>query len=101
MAHPLPTNITGDCDGFLYCMARWTYDVSQGRAFVMFLLGFCIVLFIASQRFGTPRAFGFASVAGILGAIFLATMQLIQWWIASIFVIVGGLGFVVLIMNQR
>lgn len=101
MAFPLPTNITGACDGLLYCLAQYTNTVSEGRAFTLFLLGFVIVLFMATQRFGTARSFGFASVGGLFGAIFLSTLQLMEFWIASIFIIAGIIGFAGMIINNR
>ena len=101
MAHPLPINLLQDCNGFFYCIAKWAYTASEGTFFAFMLIGFVVVLFIASQRFGTPRAFGFASVSGLLGAIFLSTMQLMTWWISSAFILAGAVGFAVLIMNKK
>ena len=98
---PTAANVNTGCDGLFYCLAKWAYTSTEGMFWVLMLLGFTAVLYIASQKFGTPRAFGFASVAGLLGAIFLATMQLMAWWLASIFILVGAIGLVALIMNER
>lgn len=101
MSFPLPTDIMASCDGFFYCMAKWAYTASEGTFFVFMLIGFMVVLFMASQRYGTTRAFGFAAVSGLLASIFLSTMQLMTWWISSIFILVGVVGFVALIMNEK
>ena len=56
MAHPLPTNL-GSCEGLFYCLADWAYDVTGGLFWALIFLGFLIVLFVGTQRFGTSRAF--------------------------------------------
>ena len=99
--HIFPSDVMNTCDGLFYCLAQWMYQVTNGLAFSMMLLAFCIVLMVASSRFGTPRSFGFASVTGMLGAILLAIMQLMPWWTASAFILVGVAGFAVMIMNEK
>lgn len=103
MVNELPTytNVMTDCDGLFYCLAKWAYTATEGMFWALMLLGFGVMIFIASQRFGTPRAFGFASIACLFAAIFLATMQLMAWWISSVFIIVGVIGLATLIMNER
>ena|SRR3990167_8488736 len=100
MAHPLPTNL-GSCEGLFYCLADWAYDVTGGLFWALIFLGFLIVLFVGTQRFGTSRAFGFSSTIGIFGSIFLATMQLIPWWVATLFILGGLVGFAILRLNER
>ena len=89
------------CDGLFSCIADWSNTVTNGLFFPLMLLGFVVVLFIASQRFGTPRAFGFASFVGALGAVFLTAANLITGWIASIYILMGVVGLVILVINER
>ena len=98
MAHILPSEAFENCDGMFYCMSKWAYDVTQGTFFVFILLGFTIALYLASIRLGPTRAFGFASFVGMLGAVFLAVMQLMSWWIASAFILTGIIGLAMMIM---
>lgn len=100
VTHQLPSNIMDNCDGVLYCFSKWAYNVTDGFFFTGLLLGFCIVLFMATYKYGTPRAYGFASVVGLIGAIWLVTMQLVPWVYASVFILAGVVGFVVMIMNE-
>jgi len=101
MPHLLPAQIMDSCDGLFYCFALWAYSVTGGMFWTLMLMGFGVMLFIGSQRFGTNRAFGFASVSCLLGAIWLSVMQLMPWWVASAFILTGVAGFAVLIMNER
>lgn len=98
--HPLPSNILETCDGLLYCFALWLRDVTGGVFWAVMLIAFCAIIFMSSQRFGTARSFGFASFSGLLGAILFATMKLLPWWIASLFILVGVIGLVVMRMNE-
>jgi len=59
------------------------------------------VLFISTVRFGNTRAFGFSSVVGLFGSIMLATLQLLDWWLASLFILVGLVGFASMILSER
>jgi len=102
MAHPLPTDVLTTCtDGLLYCFAKWASLVTTGAFWMFALLGFCFALFMATIRFGTPKAFGFASFVGLIGAVWLAVLQLIPWWIASTLILIGGIGLVVVILSKR
>lgn len=101
MPSQLPTDITETCDGFFYCMGLYLKDVTGGLFWAGALLAFAVVLFVASSPFGRARAFGFAAMVGLLGAIWLAVLQFITWWVASVFILSGVVGFVVLIMNER
>lgn len=99
--HITPVDVTSTCDGFLYCMGQWAYNVTDGMFWTFMLAGFCIVMYMATFRFGTPRAFGFASVVGLLGAIWLVILNYMPVWIASLFVITGLVGFAVMIISNR
>ena len=102
MAHELPTQLLASCsDGTLSCMAQWAFRVTQGVFWVFALFGFCVALFVATSRLGYIRAFGFASFVGMMGSIFFATMGLISWWIATIFILTGAVGIVVMIMSKK
>lgn len=99
--HPLPTNINVDCDGLLLCTLDWANNVTNGLFMPLILLAFCVVMFMATNRLGTPRSFGFAGFVAITGAISFASLNLLEWWIASIFIIVGGISLVGLIVSER
>ena len=102
MAHELPSQILRTCtDGTMICFAKWAYTVTQGMFWVFSLFGFCVALFIATSGLGNSRAFGFASFAGMMGSIFFATMGLMSWWIATVFILVGALGIVIMIMSKK
>ena len=101
MAYPLPTGLEESCDGIFYCTAQWAYNVTQGSFWVMMLFAFVAILFIATQRFGNTRSFGFASGFGLLGAIWLATAQLMAWWTATIFILTGAVGIAAMLLNER
>ena len=102
MAFQLPGTFMDTCtDGFLYCIAVWANNVTQGFFWTALLIGFVAVLAISTQRFGGTRSFGFASFTGMIGAIWLATLQLMPWWIASAFILVGVIGIATLVLNER
>lgn len=99
--HQLPTNLQEGCDGVLLCMSRWSYDVTGGMWWTILFLAFLIVLFLATQRFGTRRAFGFSSFVSIVGSLFLATLQLMPYWLAAAFILSGVVGLAVLVMGSE
>ena len=100
--HTLPTNILDTCDdGFLYCFSDWASDVTTGLFWVLALLTFCIIIYIASGRLGGVRAFGFASFVGMIGGIWLAILKLIPWWAGSSFILVGIIGIMALIISEK
>jgi hypothetical protein len=82
-------------------MAKWASDVTSGMFWVGINIAFAGMIFMATQRFGTPRSYGFASLCGLLGAIFFAIMRFMPWWVASLFILNGAIGFVVMIMSER
>lgn len=100
-AHPLPIDLTDDDKGMMQGIADWGYTVTNGMFFVMLLIGFCIVLFIAASRYSTDRAFGYAGITGIFGSLMLATLGLMTWWFATIFIIAGIVGVVSMILSRR
>jgi hypothetical protein len=75
--------------------------VTDGLFFVFALLAFAIIVLISSMGFGSNRAFGYASFVGMVGAIFLATLNLMTWWIASAFILSGLAGLAFMIMSER
>jgi len=96
----LPTNLTGCGKGLFSCTAQYANDATSGLFWTLALLGFVVVIFLASQRFGTARSYGFASVVGMFGAVLFVLQDLMDWYVASIFILAGVLGFVVLIVNK-
>lgn len=101
MAHTLPTNWIGNGRGLFEGMALWANSVTNGLFWALMLLGFGVVVMIATSKFGGPRSFGFASFVGMMGAIFLTIAGLMSWGIASMFIVAGFVGFVVMILNER
>lgn len=100
MAHTLPSDLTSSY-GLMEGMARWAYDVTHGAFWSLMLLGFCFVLFVATSRFNTTRALNYAAVSGMLGAIFLASISLMPWWIASAFILAGAIAIAASIMQGK
>ncbi len=100
--HQLPTDVLTTCtDGLLYCFALWASTVTIGTFWVFALLAFSFALFMATIRFGTTKAFGFGTFAGLLGAVWLAILQLIPWWVASTFILVGVIGLAMMILSEK
>lgn len=100
--HTLPTELLRDCtEGFLYCISDWANAVTNNAFFVFILLAFCVVIFMSTVSLGGNRAFGFSSFVGMIGAIWLAVMNLMAWAIASVFIIVGVIGLVIMMMTER
>lgn len=101
MAFPLPTDLVNDTTGLIEGMAKWAYIVTGGWFWTALLLGFCVVLFTATSRYSTERAFGFAGIAGMLGAMMLVAVGLMSWWVAGIFIIVGIVGVVSMVVKNQ
>jgi len=100
--HILPNNLYDSCsEGMLYCFGQWAFNVTGGWFWTMMLLAFSIVLVMATQKLGFNRAFGFGSFAGLIGAVFLAILGFIPWFIASAFILVGVIGIAIMIMSER
>lgn len=103
MAHELPTDLidTSAGIGLIEGMAKWAYNVTFGWFWSMLLMGFCVVLYIAASRYSGDRAFGYAGVVGLFGAILLVTLNLMPWYVASIFIIVGAISIASMIMSGK
>jgi len=102
MAHILPSETFATCDGIIFCLFKWLNTVTNGFALTGMLIAFSVAIFLATtNRFGGTRAYGFGAFVGLIGAIWIATMQLMPWWIASIFILNGCIGFVAMILNER
>lgn len=101
-SHILPTEILTTCsDGFLYCFAEWAGVVTGGAFWVFALLAFSVAILLATIRFGTVKAFGFGSFVGMIGGIWFAVLQLIPWWIASTFILIGVIGLAMMILSEK
>lgn len=101
MAHPLPTNWVSEDVGLLEGMLQWAYTVTNGWFFALLLLGFCVVMLIATTRYGTPRSFGFATFVGMIGATMFSVVGLMSWGVASIFIMCGFIGFVIMVISEK
>ena len=102
IGHELPSQIVKTCsDGTLVCFAKWAFRVTQGTFWAFALFGFCVALYMATSRLGNTRAFGFASFVGMVGSLFFATMGILTWWIATVFILTGAIGIVVMIMSKK
>jgi len=100
MPFPLPADLVNETTGLFEGTAIWAYEVTQGTFWSLLLAGFCFVLWMASSRFGQERAIGYATITGLFGSLFLVTLGLMPWWIASIFIIMGAIGLTYMIMNK-
>lgn len=96
----LPTNLTDCGQGLLMCTARFGNTATDGLFWLFALIGFVFVLFMASQRWGTARAYGFASLIGALLSWLFVSIGLLDWYMASIFILAGVVGIGVLILNK-
>jgi len=102
MPFATPADFTADCDGLFVCLADWAYNVTGGLYFALILIAFAVVLYMATiTRFGPPRAFGYASFFGAIASVWLAVLQLLPWWIASLFILTGATGMAVLLMKGK
>ena len=79
--HILPTDLVDDDTGLLEGMGNWANNVTFGAFWFFLLAGFCFVLFMATVKYGTDRAFGYAGTTALLGSISL----LIIGWISHDF----------------
>ncbi len=94
-------DIYENCNEAFYCMAVWANSVTSGVFWTVLLLGFVIILIAGTQKFGNARSFGFGGVIGMFGSMYLVTLQLMTWSIASMFIIAGGIGLVAMVLNER
>ena len=101
-SHLLPTQVLRTCtDGMFICFSRWAYNVTGGLFWTLMLLGFAFAIYMATARLGNARAFGFGAFTGMVGSIFLATLQLMPWWTASAFILSGVIGIAMMILSKR
>lgn len=102
MSHPLPTEVLTTCtDGMLFCFSQWASRVTTGAFWVFALIGFAFALFMATIRFGTPKAFGFGSFVLMIGGVWLSVLTLIPWWIGSAFILIGTIGIAIVWLSER
>jgi hypothetical protein len=100
--HTLPSQLLRTCDdGTLSCLSQWAFNVTQGMFWVFALFSFCIALFMATARFGNKRAFGYASVVGLIGSVWFGVQGLMIWEFVSAFILTGIVGIVIMIMDER
>lgn len=100
--HTMPAELLRDCtEGTFWCISDWANNVTQGMFWLLVLLAFTIVIYMSTYRLGTNRAFGFGSFVGMIGAIWFAIMGLLDWSIATAFILVGVVGIVGMIMSER
>lgn len=98
----MPSELMRTCsDGIMSCLSQWAYDVTLGWFWVIVLLAFSVVIFMASAAIGNKRAFGFASFVGMIGSVWLAIMGLMDWAIASAFILVGLIGIAIMMLDER
>lgn len=101
MAWELPGDLVNGTTGLFQGIAEWAYRVTYGWFWSLLLAGFCVVLYLASSRYSTARALGYAGTAGIFGAVFLVTLNLMPWGTAAIFFVVGIILIVLLIIEKN
>ena len=101
--HTMPSEILSTCtDGLFWCTANWAYTVTSGIWWTALLIGFVFSLYMATIfKFGNTRAFGFASMVGLIGAVWFAIARLMPWWIATIFILTGVIGIASMVMKER
>ena len=95
------TDIFTNCEGLFICMASWANSVTYGAFWTIILLGFIIVLFMATFNFGVNRSFGYSAIAGAFGSMMLLQMGLIDIWIASAFMVAGVFGIIAMVVGER
>lgn len=101
--HTLPSQLITSCDsGLFHCMALWTNTVTDGWFMVLMFVAFLAVLFMGTiTLYEKTRAFGFAGFTSITGSIFLGLMGLMNWWVVSMFIIIGCISAAVLIISEK
>jgi len=98
----LPTRMLRDCtEGMMWCFSDWAYDVTGGMFWTFMLIGFVVVLILATQKLGTSKSFGFGSFVGMISSIWFAILQLIPWWTTTVFIIVGFVGIAVMFLSDK
>lgn len=98
--HALPTDLIDDDTGLMEGMGDWANTITQGGFWTLLLLGFCAVLMISTMNYGVARSFGYAGTTGMFGAISLAIIGWMPWWIASLFIVAGAASLVFMIKSR-
>jgi len=94
------TNIFEGCDGLFFCLSLWYNTVTFDWFWVLMLLAFGVILFMATiTAFGFGRSFGFASVGMSLGALFMVQLGFIPVWFMTLSVVAGIIGIIIM-FNQ-
>ena len=93
------TNIFEGCEGLFFCLSTWYNTVTFGWFWILILLAFGIVLFMATVGFGSARAFGFSSVGMSLGALFMVQLGFIPVWFMTLSIVAGVIGIIIM-FNQ-
>lgn len=88
-------------NGLLYGGAIWANNVTNGWFWFASLMTFCFVLFIATSRYSTDRAFGYAGVVGLFGSLMLITLDLMDWKVGTIFIVLGIGGVAWMIVSRE
>ena len=95
------TNPLQNCEGLLICIAKWVNEINYGLFWTMFLLTFMIILFMATIRYGTPRAASYAGISGIFLSIWFFTAELMPFNVALWFWIFGAGSIALVILGNR
>lgn len=99
----LPSETFDSCtSGLFFCLGEWLYQSTQGLFWVGALIAFSIIAWLALINvFGNVRSFGFASFIGMMGSIWFAILGWMPWWIATVFILIGVVGFIAMINTER
>lgn len=100
-AHQLPTDLSNDSIGLIEGAGDWANNVTYGSFWFLLMLGFCIVLWISTVRYGVAKAFGYAGTTGLLGGIFLLIIGWISWVYASMLIISGAASIAFMIKSKE
>ena len=94
------TDIFTGCTGLFVCLADWANTVTNGYFWTLMILSLGVVIFMATNIFGTNRSFAFSAVSMALLALLLRQLSLIPTFIMTLTMILAIIGIVVMI-NQR
>lgn len=98
--HSLPTDLVDSDTGLMEGMGEWANSVTKGAFWTFMLLGFCVVLMLATMNYGVTRSFGYGGTAGLFGSITLVIIGWMPWATASFFIVVGA-GSLVFMIKAR
>jgi len=94
-------NIFENCTGLFICYAIWLNTITDGVFWSLFTIAFGVMLFMATSRLGSTRAFAYSSIGCVFLSIYLLIIGLIVWWFASIIFLAGGAGLAFLRLSER